>query len=119
MESCYINTAHPDFLSGHQAIAIVNEQLQAKNHPAQITDKQHNNTNINSNPRQQQLTALQTNTNSSASSYDSNNDTNGSFFGSFFAGPKKTKKTVGGLMEAVSTIGYYLLYNFFLIDFFS
>lgn len=99
MESCYINTAHPDFLSGHQAIAIVNEQLQAKNQPAQITDKQHTNTN-NNNARQQQLSALQTNNNSSASSYDSNNDTNGSFFGSFFTGPKKTKKTVGGLMEA-------------------
>ncbi|GAA5807329.1 vacuolar protein sorting-associated protein 1 [Mucor flavus] len=99
MEACYINTAHPDFLSGHQAIAIVNEQLQAKNQPAQITDKQHNNTN-NNNARQQQLSALQTNNTSSASSYDSNNDTNGSFFGSFFAGPKKTKKTVGGLMEA-------------------
>lgn len=101
MEACYINTAHPDFLSGHQAIAIVNEQLQAKKQPAQITDKQHINTN-NNNARQQQLSALQTNNTSSASSYDSNNDTNGSFFGSFFAGPKKTKKTVGGSMEAVS-----------------
>lgn len=102
MEACYINTAHPDFLSGHQAIAIVNEQLQVKNQPAQITDKQHNNTNNNNN-RQQQLSALQTNNTSSASSFDSSNDTSGSFFGSFFAGPKKTKKSVGGLMEAVGS----------------
>lgn len=100
MEACYINTAHPDFLSGHQAIAIVNEQLQAKNQPAQITDKQHGNSATHN--RQQQLAALQTNNASSASSFDSNNDSNGSFFGSFFAGPKKTKKTSGALMEAVS-----------------
>ncbi|CAO0791682.1 unnamed protein product [Mucor circinelloides] len=99
MEACYINTAHPDFLSGHQAIAIVNEQLQAKNQPAQITDKQHNAT-ANGGSRQQQLAALQTNTHSSASSFDSNSDQNGSFFGSFFSGPKKTKKTAGALMEA-------------------
>lgn len=98
MEACYINTAHPDFLSGHQAIAIVNEQLQAKNQPAQITDKQHGNSAAHS--RQQQLAALQTNNASSASSFDSNNESNGSFFGSFFAGPKKTKKTSGALMEA-------------------
>lgn len=100
MEACYINTAHPDFLSGHQAIAIVNEQLQAKNQPAQITDKQHNAT-ANGGSRQQQLAALQTNTHSSSSSFDSNSDQNGSFFGSFFSGPKKTKKTAGALMEAV------------------
>lgn len=103
MEACYINTAHPDFLSGHQAIAIVNEQLQAKNQPAQITDKQHSTTNN----RQQQLAALQTNNASSASSFDSNNDSNGSFFGSFFTGPKKTKKSAGAMMEAVS-INFFL-----------
>lgn len=107
MESCYINTAHPDFLSGHQAIAIVNEQLQAKNQPAQITDKQHSTTN---NSRQQQLAALQTNNASSASSFDSNNDSNGSFFGSFFTGPKKTKKTAGALMEAVSIVSVCLCF---------
>lgn len=116
MEACYINTAHPDFLSGHQAIAIVNEQLQAKNQPAQITDKQHNNnTNNNNNNRQQQLAALQTNNTSSASSFDSSNDTSGSFFGSFFAGPKKTKKSVGGMMEAVSVFyisSWQVFFNF-------
>ncbi|KAL1901564.1 vacuolar protein sorting-associated protein 1 [Ceratocystis pirilliformis] len=26
MEACYINTAHPDFLNGHRAMAIVNER---------------------------------------------------------------------------------------------
>lgn len=111
MEACYINTAHPDFLSGHQAIAIVNEQLQAKNQPAQITDKQHGNSAAHS--RQQQLAALQTNNASSASSFDSNNESNGSFFGSFFAGPKKTKKTSGALMEAVSYKFYVMIYTLY------
>jgi dynamin 1-like protein len=99
MEACYINTAHPDFLSGHQAIAIVNEQLQAKNQPAQITDKQHSNATQNGS-RQQQLASLQTNTH--GSNFDFNSDSNGSFFGSFFSGPKNKKKSAGGLMEAVS-----------------
>jgi UDP-N-acetylenolpyruvoylglucosamine reductase len=99
MEACYINTAHPDFLSGHQAIAIVNEQLQAKNQPAQITDKQHSNS-TQTGSRQQQLAALQTNTH--GTNFDS--DSNGSFFGSFFSGPKNKKKSSGALMEAVSLV---------------
>lgn len=97
MEACYINTAHPDFLSGHQAIAIVNEQLQAKNQPAQLTDKQHSTATQNS-TRQQQLAALQTNTH--GPNMDPNSDTGGSFFGSFFSGPKNKKKSSGALMEA-------------------
>ncbi|OBZ88894.1 Vacuolar protein sorting-associated protein 1 [Choanephora cucurbitarum] len=105
MEACYINTAHPDFLSGHQAITLVNEQLQAKNHPNQISDKPHP-VNGRQPPQQQQqqsqqqLAALQTN-NLSSASLDVNSDSNnGSFFGSFFSGPKKTKKVTGALMEA-------------------
>jgi len=27
MEACYINTAHPDFLNGHKAMAIVTEKI--------------------------------------------------------------------------------------------
>ena len=112
MEACYINTAHPGFLSGHQAITLVNEQLQAKNHPNQISDKPHP-VNGRQPPQQQQqqqqqqqsqqqLAALQTN-NLSSASLDVNSDSNnGSFFGSFFSGPKKTKKVTGALMEAVS-----------------
>lgn len=103
MEACYINTAHPDFLSGHQAIAIVNEQLQAKNQPAQLTDKQHSTATQNS-TRQQQLAALQTNTH--GPNMDPNSDTGGSFFGSFFSGPKNKKKSSGALMEAVSLVFY-------------
>ncbi|KAF8173393.1 Dynamin central region-domain-containing protein [Mycena galopus ATCC 62051] len=29
MQSCYINTTHPDFVGGHQATAIVNERINA------------------------------------------------------------------------------------------
>ncbi|WFD31495.1 dynamin GTPase [Malassezia sp. CBS 17886] len=31
-ESCYLNTGHPDFLSGHKALAIVSERLNAPQH---------------------------------------------------------------------------------------
>lgn len=97
MEACYINTAHPDFLNGHQAIAIVNEQLHPKPQPGQEPAKQ----------TKQPLANLKTN-NSSSTSIDSNTEQGGSFFGSFFAGPKKTKK-VNGLMEAASR---HIIYRF-------
>ncbi|ORE04326.1 hypothetical protein BCV72DRAFT_17356 [Rhizopus microsporus var. microsporus] len=89
MEACYINTAHPDFMSGHKAIALVNDKLQAKTQPNTATDKQLTNGN-----HKQALAPLQTNGHSPTS------DMNGSFFGSFFSGPKKTKKSAGALMEA-------------------
>ncbi|KAI8889881.1 hypothetical protein K501DRAFT_282178 [Backusella circina FSU 941] len=85
MESCYINTAHPDFLSGHKAISMVNEQISAKN---QRQDRS---------PAKSQVPSLQTN-GSSASSVDSNDS--GSFFGSFFSGNKKSTKSGSALMEA-------------------
>ncbi|KAI7872009.1 Dynamin central region-domain-containing protein [Spinellus fusiger] len=89
MEACYINTAHPDFLNGHQAIAMVNEQIQSK-HTAALQEAKPAKT--------AQMSALQA-TNSTSSSQES--ETNGSFFGSFFAGPKKTKKTTtGSIIEA-------------------
>ncbi|KAI8991065.1 Dynamin central region-domain-containing protein [Mycotypha africana] len=97
MESCYINTAHPDFLSGHQAIAIVNEQLQAKNQPNHDKQQHQQHATMNGNSK---LASLQTGPRSSASSFDSTSENNGSFFGSFFSGPKKTKKTSGAIMEA-------------------
>ncbi|KAK7207864.1 dynamin-1-like protein-like protein [Myxozyma melibiosi] len=38
MESAYINTGHPDFLSGHRAMAIVAERMQASK-PVQVDPK--------------------------------------------------------------------------------
>ncbi|KAI9313509.1 Dynamin central region-domain-containing protein, partial [Dichotomocladium elegans] len=94
MEACYINTAHPDFLNGHQAIAIVNEQL----HPKPVTPSGQDGPHSKSGKQQttSQLAALQTN-NSSSTSLD--NSESNSFFGSFFSGPKKTKKA-SAIMEA-------------------
>lgn len=95
MEACYINTAHPDFLNGHQAIAMVNEQLSSKQ---QNQQQGHGATDSAKSTRShQQLASLQT----GGSSPQLDGDNSGSFFGSFFSGPKKTKK-MAGLMEAVS-----------------
>ncbi|KAG2226760.1 hypothetical protein INT45_005725 [Circinella minor] len=99
MEACYINTAHPDFLNGHQAIAIVNEQLHPK--PQQSNGPESTGKGGRHHHQQQQqqhLSALQT-TNSSSTSVDSHGDQSGSFFGSFFAGSKKAKKP-NALMDA-------------------
>ena len=38
MESCYVNTGHPDFLNGHRAMAIVNERHNAAK-PTQVDPK--------------------------------------------------------------------------------
>ncbi|KAI8379762.1 Dynamin central region-domain-containing protein [Radiomyces spectabilis] len=91
MEACYINTAHPDFLNGHQAIALVNEQIQGPKQIQQAGDERHAKPVKSS----QQISALQT----SNSSTSSEKENDGSFFGSFFSGPKKPKK-IGGLMDA-------------------
>ncbi|KAL0139114.1 dynamin-2 [Mucor lusitanicus] len=91
MESCYINTAHPDFLNGHQAIAAVTERINQKNQQQQIEPKkQHNPTN-----------ALQTN----VSSANEESNSNGSLFGSFFSGNKKTAKktSASSMMDAPPT----------------
>ncbi|KAI9278847.1 Dynamin central region-domain-containing protein [Phascolomyces articulosus] len=106
MEACYINTAHPDFLNGHQAIAIVNEQLHPKPpQPAgpESTGKggRHQQHQPQQTPQQQHLAALQT-TNSSSTSVDS--DQSGSFFGSFFAGSKKAKKQNASMDAPPSTL---------------
>lgn len=97
MESCYINTAHPDFLNGHQAIAAVTERISQKNQQQQIEPKkQHNPTN-----------ALQTN----AANANEDTNSNGSLFGSFFSGNKKTvkKSSASSMMDAVSRINRMLL----------
>ncbi|ORY03883.1 vacuolar sorting protein 1 [Basidiobolus meristosporus CBS 931.73] len=37
-ESCYINTVHPDFLNGHQAMAIIHERLNATKASPTLTE---------------------------------------------------------------------------------
>ncbi|KAK6354718.1 vacuolar protein sorting-associated protein 1 [Orbilia brochopaga] len=73
MESCYINTGHPDFLNGHRAMAIVNEKHSASK-PVQVDPKTGKPL-----PR----------TDSPAPSMDATE--NSGFFGSFFASKNKKK----------------------------
>ncbi|RHZ72497.1 hypothetical protein Glove_242g63 [Diversispora epigaea] len=89
MESCYINTGHPDFLNGHKAMSIVNEKI---NPPPPPQNQQKNNSS-----EQKPARASITNLISNSASIDNNEGNNTGFFGSFFSA-KKTKKP--GAMEA-------------------
>lgn len=81
MESCYINTGHPDFLNGHRAMAIVNDR-HTSTKPVQVDPK----TGKPIPPGTPARTASPTN------QYDPmNGDQNGGFFGSFFASKNKKK----------------------------
>ncbi|SAM05508.1 hypothetical protein [Absidia glauca] len=90
MESCYVNTGHPDFLNGHQAIALVNEQLQSKNQSAAASTG-----DAKQERRTPQQLALQTNQQPATPTGAGENG----FFGSFFSGGNKAKK-LGGMMDA-------------------
>ncbi|KAI2621656.1 vacuolar sorting protein 1 [Hypoxylon sp. NC1633] len=80
MESCYINTAHPDFLNGHRAMAIVNERYNGAK-PVQVDPK-----------TGKPLPASATTPARAASpSLDATLDSNSGFFGSFFAAKNKKK----------------------------
>ncbi|EPS39266.1 hypothetical protein H072_6961 [Dactylellina haptotyla CBS 200.50] len=74
MESCYINTGHPDFLNGHRAMAIVNDKHSAAK-PVQVDPKTGKPL-----PR--------TDSPAPASSVEVENS---GFFGSFFASKNKKK----------------------------
>ena len=79
MEATYINTGHPDFLSGHKAMAVVNEKHQASK-PVQVDPK----TGKPLPPGQQKDP-----TNTQALDNVPGNE--GGFFGSFFAAKNKKK----------------------------
>lgn len=83
MEACYINTGHPDFLTGHRAMALVNESRNASK-PVQLDPKTGKPIPLS----QQGLPNPQ--------SLDTSPDSGG-FFGSFFA--SKNKKRMAA-MEA-------------------
>jgi dynamin 1-like protein len=38
MQTCYINTTHPDFIGGHQATALITDKLNAAKGPPPPTD---------------------------------------------------------------------------------
>ncbi|KAI1659051.1 vacuolar sorting protein 1 [Daldinia decipiens] len=79
MESCYINTAHPDFLNGHRAMAIVNERYNGAK-PVQVDPK-----------TGKPLPAAAATPGRAASPSIDNLDNNSGFFGSFFAAKNKKK----------------------------
>ncbi|KAL8692355.1 MAG: hypothetical protein Q9218_002606 [Villophora microphyllina] len=79
MESCYINTGHPDFLNGHRAMAIVNDRHNA-NKPTQVDPKTGKPLPPSAIPPR-----------ASSPSLDLQSDAGTGFFGSFFA-PKNKKK---------------------------
>ncbi|PGG96558.1 vacuolar protein sorting-associated protein 1 [Helicocarpus griseus UAMH5409] len=79
MESCYINTGHPDFLNGHRAMAIVNER-QNSGRPTQVDPK-----------TGKPLPPSAVPPRSASPQLDSMSESNGGFFGSFFASKNKKK----------------------------
>lgn len=78
MEACYINTGHPDFLTGHRAMAIVNER-HAGGKPTQVDPKTGKPLPVSQQPPR-----------SASPSLDAS-ESNGGFFGSFFASKNKKK----------------------------
>ncbi|KAK3378003.1 Dynamin central region-domain-containing protein [Podospora didyma] len=83
MESCYINTGHPDFLNGHRAMAIVNEKHNPPR-PVQVDPKTGKPLPVSSTPVRAASPTL------AAGSAD-DGSANGGFFGSFFAAKNKKK----------------------------
>ncbi|KAG9072071.1 vacuolar protein sorting-associated protein 1 [Linnemannia hyalina] len=75
MESCYINTGHPDFLNGHRAMAVINDRVNQAKNPQPVDPKNRNVANLPPSLEPE--------------------PTNNGFFGSFFAGKKKRS----GVME--------------------
>ncbi|KAJ1514230.1 vacuolar protein sorting-associated protein 1 [Coelomomyces lativittatus] len=104
-ETCYINTGHPDFISGHKATTIVAERLAPKPPPPTNTPASLPSTSIlTSNPSQsgpafpprnsaavaQSSSGSIQNLNSPYQSAAQGDDGNGGFFGTIFN--KKTKR---------------------------
>ncbi|KAF4493388.1 vacuolar sorting 1 [Fusarium agapanthi] len=77
MESCYVNTGHPDFLNGHRAMAMVNERYNPSK-PVQVDPK--TGKPLASTPRAASPTVP-----------DPDSAGNSGFFGSFFAAKNKKK----------------------------
>ena len=81
MESCYVNTGHPDFLNGHRAMAIVNEKHNAAK-PVQVDPKTGKPLPPSAAPPRSASPSLDANGTGADGS---------GFFGSFFASKNKKK----------------------------
>ncbi|GLB35435.1 putative TRAFAC class dynamin-like GTPase superfamily, dynamin Fzo YdjA family protein [Lyophyllum shimeji] len=85
MQACYVNTTHPDFISGHKATAIVTERLNVAKGPTPPNDPKNTRAQINNN-KDLDVDAKKEEP---------------SFFGSFFSSAKTgQKKKSGPVMEA-------------------
>ena len=94
-EACYINTGHPDFLSGHRAMAIVSDRITPK--PAS-TSTPPGERGVPAKPgAQQPLAAALPTRDANAEIIAQQNE---GFFGSFFKGQTLGKKRPG-VLEAV------------------
>ncbi|KAI5119100.1 hypothetical protein M0805_004870 [Coniferiporia weirii] len=88
MQSCYVNTTHPDFLNGHKALSIVQDRINANKPPPPAVD-----------PKSGKLAPGQVNNNKDLDVEIRKEEP--SFFGSFFSGGKAAPKKKGGpIMES-------------------
>ncbi|KAG0265798.1 vacuolar protein sorting-associated protein 1 [Actinomortierella ambigua] len=78
MESCYINTGHPDFLNGHKAMAVIHDRFNQAKNPPPNDPKGRNSSALNNVPNSLEI-----------------ENQNSGFFGSFFSNKKKK----AGVME--------------------
>ncbi|KAF9197206.1 vacuolar protein sorting-associated protein 1 [Haplosporangium sp. Z 27] len=76
MESCYINTGHPDFLNGHKAMAVINDRMNQAKTPQPVDPKSRSSAIANLPPSLEP------------------ESTNNGFFGSFFSGKKKRSTVI-------------------------
>ncbi|KAG9043216.1 vacuolar protein sorting-associated protein 1 [Tulasnella sp. UAMH 9824] len=83
MQACYVNTTHPDFISGHKAMTFVVEKMNAAKPPPRE-------------PQPGKVTSAQLNNNKDLDVDLKKEEP--SFFGSFFSG--KQKKKGGPVLEA-------------------
>ncbi|KAK7049376.1 vacuolar protein sorting-associated protein 1 [Paramarasmius palmivorus] len=79
MQACYLNTTHPDFISGHKAMSIVQERLNANKPPPPASD-----------PKAGKLAPGVINNNRDLDVEAKKEEP--SFFGSFFSSTKGTQK---------------------------
>ena len=84
-EACYLNTGHPDFLSGHKAVAIVSERHLAAQTPSAMTG-----TDI----RGGKAVPSSVVNNNKDLDVDIKESSSSSFFGSFFPNKNKAKKNM-------------------------
>ncbi|KAJ3396856.1 vacuolar protein sorting-associated protein 1 [Lobulomyces angularis] len=98
-EACYVNTGHPDFITGHKAMSIVTERMNASKNPIQLmsglTPAEQKNSRANASQPQQNLNLLPNPSSTINDNLQSSADANSGFFGSFFAKKKKP-----GVLEA-------------------